>query len=121
MSLQKVSIVTLMLMISLSCKKEKEDPIKACETNKTGTIKINLSGNLGLEPVDVYVNNIWVDSLMVYDLPNNMEDYVEVVEPAGSYSIRLNELQRNGGDSIHQWDTILNVCDNLELSYYKKR
>ncbi len=108
----------------IACSKDEDNSnnqLKECEINKTGTFNIYLSGNLGLDPVDVYLDNEWVDSLMVYDLANNKEDVVSITKPAGLYSIELRELSRNGGAQVIQWDTTINVCDKLELSYFKKR
>jgi hypothetical protein len=66
MKIKNLLILTVVLIHSIpfsSCKKEKEeDELKLCEINKTGTISFNLSGRVGLDPIDVFVNGEFVDS-----------------------------------------------------------
>jgi len=128
MNFKKITFWSLFILILgttvIACSKDEDNSNnqpKECETNQTGTFNVDLSGNLGLDPVDVYINNEWVDSLMVYDLANNKEDIVSITKPAGTYTIELRELSRNGGAQVIQWDTTINVCDNLQLSHYKSR
>ena len=105
-----------------SCKKEKEeDEPKACEMNKTGTISFNLSGKISSDPVDVFVNGEFVDSLFVYAMNENEKDEITLTKPSGDYNIEYRETASNGGTLVVAWDTTLNVCENMEISYFKSR
>jgi hypothetical protein len=105
-----------------SCKKAKEDEEpESCEINKTGTINFNLSGRLSLDPVDVFVNGVFVDSLFVYAMNENEKDKITLTKSSGDYNIEYRETASNGGELVVAWDTTLNVCENMEISYFKSR
>lgn len=105
-----------------SCKKVKEDEEpESCEINKTGTINFNLSGRLSLDPVDVFVNGVFVDSLFVYAMNENEKDKITLTKSFGDYNIEYRETASNGGTLVVAWDTTLNVCENMEISYFKSR
>jgi len=105
-----------------SCKKEKEeDEPKTCEIDKTGTISFNLSGRISSGPVDVFVNGEFVDSLFVYAMNENDKDEITLTKPSGDYNIEYRETLNNGGTLLESWDTTLNVCENMEISYFKSR
>jgi len=105
-----------------SCKKVKEDEEpESCEINKTGTINFNLSGRLSVDPVDVFVNGVFVDSLFVYAMNENEKDKITLTKSFGDYNIEYRETASNGGTLVVTWDTTLNVCENMEISYFKSR
>ena len=105
-----------------SCKKEKEDEEpESCEINKTGTINFYLSGRLNLDPVDVFINGEFIDSLFVYAMNENERDRITLTKPSGDYNIEYREKASNGGTLVIAWDTTLNVCENMDISYYKSR
>lgn len=84
-----------------SCKKEKEDDEpKSCEINKTGTINFNLSGRLNLDPVDVFINGEFIDSLFVYAMNENERDRITLTKPSGDYNIEYRETASNGGTLV---------------------
>lgn len=125
MKIKNLLILTAILINSAqisSCKKEnKEEEPKSCEVNKTGTISFNLSGKISLDPVDVYVNGKFIDSLFVYAMNENEKDKITLTKPSGDYNIEYREIASNGGTVVVSWDTTLNICENMDISYYKSR
>lgn len=80
MKIKNLLVLTAILINSAqisSCKKETEETEpKSCEINKTGTIGFNLSGKISLDPVNVFVNGEFVDSLFVYAMNDNEKDNI---------------------------------------------
>ena len=125
MKIKNLLILTALFIQTVqlsSCKKDKEkDEPKDCEINKTGTISFNLSGRLSSDPVDVFVNGEFVDSLFVYAMNENEKDEITLTKSSGAYNIEYRETINNGGTLVVSWDTTLNVCENMEISFYKSR
>ena len=125
MKIKNLLILTALFIQTVqlsSCKKDKEkDEPKACEISKTGIINFNLSGRLSSDPVDVFVNGEFVDSLFVYAMNENQKDNITLTKPSGAYNIEYRETVSKGGTLVVSWDTTLNVCENMEISYYKSR
>jgi hypothetical protein len=51
----------------------------------------------------------------------NEKDNITLTKPSGDYNIEYRETANNGSTLVVSWDTTLNVCENIEISYFKSR